>query len=153
MQFPRTALALLGPGTVDAVTTRLNWNPMNTEPLDEGAVLSVADAYTSGPEFWLTQSGVSGWIGRGEKDVFRISKSLTGARAVKVRVLATGADYLTKLCIRSVANSPAVPTRCADAATNYNLPAGESYVVVFNDVPDAPGHRNLRGDSLHYALA
>jgi transglutaminase superfamily protein len=152
-QFGRTALALSGPGVVDAVTTRLNWNPMNTEVLEEASLLSVAPAYTSGPEFWLTQSGVSGWIGRGEKDVFRISKSLTGARAVKVRVLSTGADYLIpKLCISSVASSPALPTRCADAATTYNLPAGESYVAVFNDAPDVPGHRNLRGDSVHYAL-
>jgi len=152
-QFGRTALALSGPGSFDAVTTRLNWNPMNTGLLDEGAVLPVASAYTSGPEFWITQSGVSGWIGRGEKDVFRISKSVTGARAVKVRVLSTGTDYLIpKLCIRSVANNPALPTRCADAATSYNLPAGESYVVVFNDAPDVPAHRNLRGDSLHYAL-
>ena len=87
-QFGRAALVLLGSdaAAVDAVTTRLSWNPMNTEVLDEGAVLSVAPQYTSGPEFWLTQSGVSGWIGRGEKDVYRISKSVTGARAVKVRV-------------------------------------------------------------------
>jgi hypothetical protein len=72
---------------------------------------------------------------------------------VKVRGLSTGADYLSpKLCIRSVANNPALPTRCADAATTYNLPAGESYVVVFNDAPDMPGRRNLRGDSVRYAL-
>jgi len=154
-QFGRASLALFGSGasSFDAVTSRTSWNPMNTELLDEYAVLSVAPAYGSGPEFWLTQSGVSGWIGRGEKDVYRVSKSATGARAVKVRVLSSGADYLMpKLCIASVANSPALPTRCADAATTYNLPAGESFVVVFNDAPELAGHRNLRGDSLHYAL-
>jgi hypothetical protein len=115
-------------------------------------VYAVSAAYTSGPEFWLTASGVKGWLGFGEKDVYRISKELSGAKAVRVRTLPSGGEYLSpKLCVGSAANMPVLTTRCSNAATWYALPAGESYVIVVNDADDVP-NRNLRGDTVQYVL-
>jgi hypothetical protein len=96
---------------------------------------------------------VTGWLGFGEKDVYRISKPVTGAKAVRVRTLPAGGEYLVpKLCVGSASNVPVMPDRCANAASWASLPPGESYVVVFNDALDAPGQRNLRGDSVKYVL-
>jgi hypothetical protein len=44
-----------------------------------------------------------------------------------------------------------MPDRCANAASWQSLPAGQSYVVVFNDAEDMPA-RYLRGDSVRYVL-
>ena len=40
-------------------------------------------------------------------------------------------------------------SRCSNASTHYNLPAGESYVVVFNDAPES---QSQRGDLIQYVL-
>jgi hypothetical protein len=153
-QYGKAALVLLGPPTqpIDAVTNPPTWDPLSYDKVDASGVTTVSAAYASGPEFWLTASGVSGWLGYGEKDVYRISKEVTGAKAVRVRALPAGGEYLVpKLCIGSASNVPIMPDRCANAATWYALPAGESYVVVFNDAEDMP-NRYLRGDSLKYLL-
>ena len=100
----------------------------------------------------MTASGVKGWIGYGEKDVYRISKTVTGARAVRVTTLPGSSFGLDlKLCVGSVSNVPIMPDRCWDAASSYPLPAGESYVVVFSDSEDMPA-RYLRGDVAQYVL-
>jgi hypothetical protein len=153
-QYGKAGLVLLGPPTqpVDAVTNPPTWDPLSYETVAASGVTTVSAAYDSGPEFWLTASGVSGWLGYGEKDVYRISKELTGAKAVRVRTLPAGGEYLVpKLCVGSVSNVPVMPDRCADAASWYALPPGESYVVVFNDAEDMP-NRYLRGDSVKYLL-
>jgi Transglutaminase-like superfamily len=153
-QFGRAAWVLQGAPylPVDAVTNPTVWDPLSTATVPASGVKTVSAAYASGPEFWLTASGVTGWIGYGEKDVYRISKPVTGARAVRVSVLPEGSGGLDlKLCIASASNVPVLPERCADAASSYPLPAGESYVVVFNDAEDMPA-RHLRGDSAKYVL-
>jgi hypothetical protein len=99
---------------------------------------------------WLTESGVTGWLGYGEKDVYRISKTITGAKAVRVRTLPSGGEYLVpKLCVGSVANSPVMPEKCANPSTHVDLPAGESYVVVFNDSGNL---QTVHGDTVQYIL-
>jgi hypothetical protein len=153
-QYGKTALVLQGPPTnpVDAVTNPPTWDPLSYDTVSASGVTTVSAAYASGPEFWLTASGVTGWLGYGEKDVYRISKKVTGAKAVRVRTLPAGGEYLVpKLCVGSVANVPVMPDRCPNAATWYALPQGESYVVVFNDAEDMP-NRYLRGDSIKYVL-
>ncbi|HEY8947100.1 MAG TPA: transglutaminase-like domain-containing protein, partial [Polyangiaceae bacterium] len=152
--FGKAALVLQGPPVrpVDAVTNPTNWDPLSFDRVDPSGVLTVSAAYDSGPEFWLTASGVTGWLGYGEKDVYRISKEATGAKAVRVRTLPSGGEYLVpKLCVGSASNVPVLPERCPNAATLYDLPPGESYVVVFNDEEDMP-LRYLRGDSVKYVL-
>jgi transglutaminase-like putative cysteine protease len=144
------------------VTTRLDWDPLFDGTLTAGEVLPMVDAYASGPEYWLTESGVTGWIGYGEKDIYRISKEATGASAVSVRALPSGSAGLSPaLCIASAtAPAPAIPTQCADPGTSVELPPGESYVVVFNiepdppvpDLPDPTPSRLLRGDTMQYEL-
>jgi hypothetical protein len=131
-----------------AVTNYPAWNPYLPEGDTTTDVWDVTADYFSGPEFWLTGS-TSGWLGRGEKDVYRISKSATGAKAVRVRTLPHDGEYLVpKLCVASGTN-PVLTTKCADASTHYNLPNGDSYVVVFSDLIDLP---KLRGDSIQYLI-
>jgi hypothetical protein len=155
-QFGRAAMVLEGvaPAEIDAVTNPLTWDPLSTAEVGTSGLTDVSSAYASGPEFWLTASGVTGWLGYGEKDVYRVSKSVTGARAVRVTPVSDpgGSWNLDiKLCIGSVSNSPVMPDRCWDAASTYTLPPGESYVVVFNDGEDMPA-RYLRGDVAKYVL-
>ncbi|WP_437599882.1 hypothetical protein WMF28_44350 [Sorangium sp. So ce590] len=131
--------------------------------------------HITGTRVWLTESGVTGFLARGEKDVYRISKSTTGARAVSVRALPGGGNTLLPvLCVGPyvdpsgppVEDEPgmaptwtaSVPARCADRATTYPLPEGESYVLVFHDdgqpddaTPD-PNDRIKLGDSVQYVL-
>jgi hypothetical protein len=162
-QYNRAAIVTVNPVPPrHLLTTRLDWDPLFEGTLYEGDLLSVADAYFSGPEYWLTASGVTGWIGYGEKDVYRISKAVTGASAVRVRALPSGGAGLSPaLCVASAtAPAPAIPEVCASPATSVALPSGESYVVVFNTqpdpldptVPDPAPSRLLRGDTLQYEL-
>ena len=153
-QFAKASFVLQGPPPrpVDAVTNPTTWDPLSYDKVDPSGVLTVSDAYASGPEFWLTESGVTGWLGYGEKDVYRTSKVASGARAVRVRSLPSGGEFLAvKLCVGSASNVPVMPDRCANAANWQSLPSGESYVVVFNDAEDMP-QRYLRGDSVRYVL-
>jgi hypothetical protein len=153
-QYGKTALVLQGPPSraVDAVTNPLTWEPLSFDTVDASGVATVSAAYGAGPEFWLTASGVTGWLGYGEKDVYRIGKESTGAKAVRVRTLPTGGEYLApKLCVGSVANVPIMPDPCSNPSTWHALPRGESYVVVFSDAEDVPA-RYLRGDSVQYVL-
>jgi hypothetical protein len=137
---------------LDVVTNPTTWDPLSTATVGTSGILNVSAAYASGPEFWLTGSGVTGWVGYGEKDVYRVSKSVTGARSVRVSPIPGASGYLDiKICVGSVANVPVMPDRCANAATSQLLPAGDSYVVVFNDAEDMPA-RYLRGDVAKYAL-
>lgn len=153
-QFGKASFVLQGPPSapVDAVTNPTSWDPLAEAKVDPSGVLNVSAAYASGPEFWLTESGVTGWLGYGEKDVYRISKESTRARAVRVRSLPSGGEFLNVvLCVGSASNVPVMPDRCANAASWQSLPSGESYVVVFNDAEDMP-ERYLRGDSVRYVL-
>jgi hypothetical protein len=153
-QYGKAAWVLQGPPVrpVDIVTNPTGWDPLAEVTVGASGILDVSSAYASGPEFWLTESGVAGWLGYGEKDVYRISKASTGARAVRVRPLPSGGEYLdVKLCVGSASNVPVMPDRCANAANWQTLPSGESYVVVFNDAEDMP-ERYLRGDSVRYVL-
>ncbi|HET9954252.1 MAG TPA: transglutaminase-like domain-containing protein [Polyangiaceae bacterium] len=155
-KFGRAATLMQGPLSpgLDVVTNPTNWDPLSTAVVGPSGVASVTAAYASGPEFWLTASGVTGWVGYGEKDFYRISKTITGARAVRVTALPGGSSSPSlnlKLCVGSVTSVPVMSDRCADAATSYPLPAGESYVVVFNDGEDMP-LRFMRGDVTKYVL-
>jgi hypothetical protein len=81
---------------------------------------------------------------------YRINKASTGAKAVTVRALSNDGEYLSpKLCGRSVGFDPLLPNRCSDAGTRYVLPAGDSYIVVFNDAPDGMVRR---GDTIQDVL-
>jgi hypothetical protein len=146
------------------ITTRLDWNPWAEGTLTAANVLSVMDAYQTPREYWLTASGVTGWIGFGEKDVFRVNKAATGATAVRVRTLSTeGSQLKPVLCVVPITSTqPLLPEKCADYAETVNLPAGDSYVVVFNsrvnpvaydpDTTDPYFDRILRGDTIQYSL-
>jgi hypothetical protein len=155
-EYGRAMLVMLGApygGVWDVVTTKLDWDPLFAGTVYTGDVTSVASAYSSGPEFWLTASGVTGWIGFGDKDVYRISKEVTRAKAVRVRALPSGGEYIAPvLCVGSTGTFPTMPEKCANPASHQNLPAGESYVVVFNNTPDVNYSRVLRGDSIQYVL-
>lgn len=154
-EYGRAMLTMLGPpyGTWDVSTTKLGWDPLNTGTVYASDVTSVANAYSSGPEFWLTISGVTGWIGFGDKDVYRISKETTGAKAVRVRTLPSGGEYVAPvLCVAPASPSLALPAKCEKPAARQTLPAGESYVVVFNNTPDVNFSRVLRGDTIQYVL-
>ncbi len=112
--------------------------------------LSVTAAYASGPDYWLSRSSITGWLGYWEKDVYRVSKTVTGANRVSVRTLPNDGEYLQpKLCVSPVSNGPPMPEQCATPATSVQLPAGESYVVVFNGTEPV---QQYRGDTVQYVL-
>jgi len=153
-QYGRAARILSGNDLApyNVVTSLPGWDPLWSplEPVPAGNVLDESASFQSGPEFWMTSFSLTGWLGRGEKDVYRISKALTGARAVRVRSLPNDGAYLVpKLCVGSSSNNPVMPSRCADAGTHYPLPAGESTIVVFSDTGNQP---SLWGDSVQYVL-
>ncbi|MGK3998582.1 transglutaminase-like domain-containing protein [Sorangium sp. So ce1024] len=175
-QYGRAAFVLSGYKPNGTTTNTVTWDPLGpTTDIGADDVLSLEAEYESGPDFWLTQSGVTGILARGEKDVYRISKATTGAKAVSVSTLPGGGSTLQPvLCVGPyvdpdgppVENEPdmaprwtaSVPARCADRATTYPLPEGESYVVVFHDhgqpddvTPD-PNDRIRLGDSVQYVL-
>jgi hypothetical protein len=150
-QYGRARVVLEGPfdSTVYATTSPVNWDPF-TEDAATTNVLAVGPSYAFGPEHWLTRSGVSGWLGYWEKDVYRVDPTTVGATRVTVRTLPSGGESLQpKLCVGSVANTPVMPERCAAPSTDVTLPAGESYVIVFSDTEPLSG---LRGDSVQYVL-
>ncbi|WP_437733519.1 transglutaminase-like domain-containing protein [Sorangium sp. So ce1335] len=175
-QYGRATFVLTGYKPRGTTTNLVTWDPLGpTDDVGADDVLSLDAEYGSGPDFWLTESGVTGLLGRGEKDVYRISKATTGARAVSVRTVPGGGNTLQPvLCVGPyvdpnsppVENEPgmdprwpaSVPVRCADRATTYPLPEGESYVVVFHDhgQPDDaspnPDDRLKLGDSVQYVL-
>jgi hypothetical protein len=153
-QYAKATTVLRGPSAIplEVGTNPTTWDPFAHGIVQASSFLNVTAAYTSGPEFWLTSSGVTGWVGYGEKDVYRINKSTTGARAVRVSVAPGGSSSLDlKLCVGSASNEPVMPNRCANAAASQLLPSGDSYVVVFNDAEDMPA-RYLRGDVAKYVL-
>jgi hypothetical protein len=151
------------PPVWEVFTVNVNWTPATSEwsgdskrsslPLDQ--IIDLGSAYSSGPESWLTRNGATGFIGASDKDVYRISKAATGASKVKVTKL-SGNDSLLEpvLCLASATDSsPAFPEMCQHPADSVVLPAGESYVVVFNGTPQVAGSRVLRGDSIQYQLS
>ncbi|WP_080682638.1 transglutaminase-like domain-containing protein [Sorangium cellulosum] len=175
-QYGKAVFVLSGYKPRGTTTNTVTWDPLGpTDDIGADDVLSLQAAYESGPDFWLTQSGVTGILGRGEKDVYRISKATTGARAVSVSTVPGGGNTLQPvLCVGPYVdpNGPpaesepgmpprwnvSVPVRCADRATTYPLPEGESYVVVFHDhgqpddaYPDSEDRLKL-GDSVQYVL-
>jgi hypothetical protein len=112
--------------------------------------LSVTAQYASGPDYWLSRSGITGWLGYWERDVYRVNKAATGATRVSVRTLPNDGEYLQpRLCIAPVTNDPPMPERCPSPATSVDLPAGDSYVIVFNGTDPLPVYR---GDSVQYVL-
>ncbi|AUX38949.1 uncharacterized protein SOCE26_003300 [Sorangium cellulosum] len=175
-QYGKAAFVLSGYKPRGTTTNTVTWDPLGpTTDIGEDDVLSLEAQYESGPDFWITQSGVTGFLGRGEKDVYRISKATTGARAVSVSTLPGGGSTLQPvLCVGPyvdpngppVVNEPdmeprwnvSVPARCASRATSHPLPEGESYVVVFHDhgqpddaYPNSEDRLKL-GDSVQYVL-
>lgn len=105
-QYGRAARILSGNGLspYDVVTALPGWDPLLPygTPVNLGDVLNESAAYQSGPELWMTSGSLTGWLGRGEKDTYRISKSLIGAKAVRVRALPNDGAYLVpKLCVGS----------------------------------------------------
>lgn len=151
-QYGRAARVLSGYSipAFSVVTNTTSWDPRLPEWEPTTNVLNVSSSYQSGPQFWMTATGITGWLGRGEKDVYRINKTTTGAKAVTVRALANDGEFLApKLCVRSVMQDPVMPSRCSDAGTRYLLPSGDAYIVVFNDAADS---MTRRGDSIQYML-
>jgi hypothetical protein len=150
-QYGKAAFVLSGQKVRAVRTTKVDWDPFGPlEGIGEEDVLQLAAAYGSGPDFWVSQSGLTGWLARGEKDVYRINKAATGATSISVR-LASGSDTTLspKLCIGAYVdpNSPpieeeegvpprwtaALPEPCPNRATTLPLPEGDSVVVVFHD--------------------
>jgi hypothetical protein len=143
-------------------TTDVDWTPHYDQwvstgqkanlPADE--VLSLGDVYASGPEYWLTNDGATGYIGFSDKDLYRVNREATGASSVRVRTVPDGGEALRPvLCIASATEEPPVlPTMCDNPAQSVELPPGDSYVVVFNGEPNVAGSHLLRGDSIQYEL-
>lgn len=132
-----------------ATTSPVSWDFRADGQLTTNA-LSVTAAYASGPDYWLSRSSITGWLGYWEKDVYRVSKTVTGANRVSVRTLPNDGEYLQpKLCVSPVSNGPPMPEQCATPATSVQLPAGESYVVVFNGTEPV---QQYRGDTVQYVL-
>jgi hypothetical protein len=176
-QYGKAAFALLGQKVRGVRTTKVDWDPFrSTEGVGEGDVLQLASAYGSGPDYWLSRSGIKGVLGRGEKEVYRVNKAATGASSVSVR-LASGSNTTLnpKLCIAPYIDpsSPPIsdgsdgspprwtaslPEPCSNRATTLTLPPGDSLVVVFHDagygLDDAvPADNRLKyGDSVQYEL-
>ena len=151
-QYGRAAHILSGNAlpAYNVVTNNTAWDPHHSDVETTTDVLNISSAYQSGKEFWMTATGLTGWLGRGEKDVYRINKTSTGAKAVTVRALVNDGEFLApKICVRAATVDPLMPSRCADAGTRYVLPAGDAYIVVFNDAADAMVRR---GDSIQYIL-
>jgi len=176
-QYGKAAFVLLGWKVSGVRTTKVDWNPFGpTEGVGETDVLQLASAYGAGPDYWLSRSGITGFLGRGEKDVFRVNKAASGASTVSVRLASGSSTTLTpKLCIGPYIdpNSPPVedagdgssprwtaslPEPCSNRATTLALPEGDSVVVVFHDegydVDDyVNGDNRLKyGDSVQYEL-
>src|SRR5690606_27932670 len=128
-----TVLRGPSPQKLNVVTTSTTWEHFITSSIyaSNPSLSNVSAAYTSGPDFWLTSSGTTGWVGYGEKDVYRINKASTGARAVRVSVApgSFSSNWDLKLCVGSASNVPVMPDRCSNAASSPLLPAGDSYVV------------------------
>ena len=176
-QYGKAAFVLLGEKVRGVRTTKVDWDPFrSTEGIGENDVLQLASAYGSGPDFWLSRSGITGFLGRGEKDVYRLNKAATGASSVSVRLAAGSNTTLSpKLCIGPYIdpNSPPVqdgsdgspprwtaslPEPCSNRATTLSLPDGDSVLVVFHDegygVDDYvyADNRLKYGDSVQYEL-
>jgi hypothetical protein len=164
-EYGRAATVTGYPSLDDAIvaTTRLGWDPMFSGTVTPADMLSVADAYfSSGREYWLTASGVTGWIGFADKDVYRVSKAATGATGVRVRILPSGDQTLAPVVCVGPASVPApqIPEKCASPGETADLPSGESFVAVFNNRSDPTVYEDgepriskvLRGDSTAYAL-
>ena len=99
--YGRSGLVMVGlrpDYPIVAVTNPIVWDPFTTDPVFASDLSIQTAVYTSGTEFWLTESGVTGWLGYGEKDVYRISKTITGAKAVRVRTLQAAANTWCPSC-------------------------------------------------------
>lgn len=152
-----------GPVTFQVLTVDADWTPTYDEwtghtrsgflPADQ--ILDLSNAYSSGPEHWLTSSAATGFIGFSDKDLYRISKAATGATSVKVRTVGSnGSPLRPMLCIASVAQGmPSMPEMCETPAESVTLPDGESYVAVFNITPMASETYPMRGDTIQYELS
>lgn len=65
-----------------------------------------------------------------------------------------GAHLVPKLCVGSASADPVMRARCANAGTHYELPAGDSCIVVFSDTGNVPPlHGAERAASPHPAVA
>ena len=132
----------------DVVTTSTTWMPGLPVDVPTSDVLIESAAFQSGVEFWMTSGSLTGWLGRGEKDVYRINKAKTGAKAVRVRTLSNDGEFLTpKICVASASSDLVMDKQCK-AVTWSALPAGDSYIVVYNDADGMV----RRGDSIQYIL-
>jgi len=151
-QYGRAAHVLSGNGLppFNAVTNPPIWDPHWPDVDLTTNVLDVSAAYQSGPEFWMTSSGLTGWLGRGEKDIYRITRRFTAANAVRVQAITNDGAYLTpKICVGPTLNDPVMPQQCWNADTRFVLPSDDNYIVVFNDAPDL---MSRRGDSIQYRI-
>ena len=176
-QYGKAAFVLLGEKVRGVRTTKVDWDPFgSTEGVAETDVLQLASAYGSGPDYWLSRSGIKGILGRGEKDVYRINKAATGASSVSVRSAAGSSTTLNpRLCIgpyidpNSAPVDPGsegsvprwtalLPEPCTNRATTLSLPEGDSVIVVFHDEGYAlddvvyGDNRSKYGDSVQYEL-
>jgi len=175
-QYGKAAFVLLGYKVRGVRTTKVDWDPFrSTEGVGENDVLQLASAYGTGPDFWLSRSGITGFLGRGEKDVYRINKAATGANTVSVRLAAGSNTTLNpKLCIGAYIDPNSTPVDpggdgspprwtaslaepCTNRATTQTLPAGDSVLVVFHDegynLDDYVSDSRLKyGDSIQYEL-
>ncbi len=137
--------------TVSVVTTGLSWDPF-TETAPSGTVDDVSASYNSGNEYWLNQSMpvITGVLGVGEKDVYRVGSSYNGATGVRLSTLPGGSpNIVPRICMMPDDGSSVMPQRCANPTTEVTLPSEDVFLVVFNDNVLQPWHS---GDSLEYQL-
>ncbi|MBN1608099.1 MAG: transglutaminase domain-containing protein [Polyangiaceae bacterium] len=155
-----------GPAPFAMITGDVDWTPaydqwsvngqLSIMPPSE--ILETSDAYSSGPEYWLTDAGAQGYIGLADKDIYRVSQAATGASSVRVRTWGESGSELLQpaLCVAPATGpSPAFEEICDNPSDTVALPPGESYVVVFNALPAEQGPDGrfpMRGDAIQYRL-
>lgn len=137
---------VLGPFNPDValcvwVTTTVGWEltPNGMEYSLDGSMVDIlAPQYNAYNDFWITETGAEGWLGFGEKDIYRIRKETVDADYIRVRVLPSSgsSNLVPKICFVPAPLKEGVTNmshRCSDAAAVRRIPEGDTYVVVFND--------------------
>ncbi len=138
------------------ITTSVDWEaPTNrgSFQIPSSGVKDLAPEYNSSTGYWITKSGVTGWLSFGDKDVYRISKSTAGGDYLRVVAQPSfgSSNLAPELCIypSPLVSGATSSKRCADAASVRRIPEGESYVVVFND---SENMTRYHGDVTRYRI-
>jgi transglutaminase-like putative cysteine protease len=107
----------------------------------------VLSSYSTPTEFWVAPgSSVKGWLGGGDRDIFRVN--LTGNATVS---LSASGDLGVAFCTFDFAPSPSQPlSRCTAPVTSQTLSSGQWTIEVLNTAPIDGSHG---GNYVEYTLS